>query len=219
MFIGHFGVALAAKKAAPKASLALLIFATQFVDLLWPILLLLGVEHVVISPGITRTSPLNFTDYPISHSLVMGIVWGLAVGGTYYAFRRYSRGAWIAGFAVLSHWVLDFLVHRPDLPLWPGNSPRVGLGLWNSWAATTSLEIFFFGGGLLIYLRTTRARDAVGQYAFWSLMILLLVAWLGAMFGSPPPNVRVLAWVGVSLWLIVPWAWWADRHRELRTAV
>jgi len=215
MFIGHFGVALAAKRAAPQTSLGILILAAQFVDLLWPALLLLGVEHVEISPGITRTSPMNFTDYPISHSLLMGLVWALVVGGIYYAFRRYSRGAWIAGLAVLSHWVLDFLMHRPDLPLWPGNSPRVGLGLWNSWAATISLEVFFFGAGLWIYLSATQTRDAVGKYAFWALMILLFVGWLAATFGGPPPAGRALAWGGLSMWLVVPWAWWADRHRAV----
>jgi len=215
MFIGHFGVALAAKKAAPKASLGVLVLSAQFVDLLWPVLLLLGIEHVEITPGITRTSPMNFTDYPISHSLLMGVVWALLVGGVYYALVRYPRGAWVAGLAVLSHWVLDFIVHRPDLPLWPGNSPRVGLGLWNSWAATISLEVFFFGAGVWIYLRSTRARDNIGRYAFWGFVVFLFLGWLSTVFAGPPPSVKALAWGGLAMWLLVPWAWWADRHRTI----
>jgi len=213
MFIGHFGVAFAAKKAAPKTSLGLLVFSAQFVDLLWPILLLLGVEHLEIAPGITRTSPMNFTYYPISHSLLMGIVWGLVIGGIYYGVRRYARGAWVVGLAVLSHWFLDFLVHRPDLPLWPGNSPRVGLGLWNSWPATILLEVLFFGAGLWIYLRATRPRDNIGRFALWGLAAFLFAGWVSTLFAGPPPGTKALAWGGLAMWLVVPWAWWADRHR------
>lgn len=120
MFIGHFGVAFAAKKVAPVTSLGALILAAQFLDFLWPIFLLLGVEHVEIVPGITKVSPLSFTDYPISHSLLMALVWSTLFGGVYFALRRYSRGAWAVAMAVLSHWILDFIVHRPDLPLRPG---------------------------------------------------------------------------------------------------
>src|SRR5712692_4508408 len=162
MFTGHFGVALAAKKAAPRSSLGTLILAAQFIDLLWPIFLLPGLEHVRIAPGITKVSPFDFYDYPISHSLLMVVVWSVVLGGLYYAFRRYRRGPCIITLAVLSHWVLDFIVHRPDLPLWP-RGPRVGLGLWNSWPASIAVEVLFFGAGLLIYLGTTRANDNIGR--------------------------------------------------------
>ena len=128
MFIGHFGVALAAKKVAPKTSLGTLILGAQFADLLWPILLLAGVEQVEIVPGITRVSPFDFTDYPISHSLLMLLVWSVVVGGIYYALRRYRRGALVIAAAVISHWILDFIVHSPDLPLRPGGELRLGLG-------------------------------------------------------------------------------------------
>ena len=107
MFIGHFGVALAAKKVAPKTSLGTLILASQFADLLWPFLLLVGIEHVEIVPGITKVSPFDFTDYPFSHSLLMLFFWSLLVGGIYYALRRYQRGAFVIGAAVISHWILD----------------------------------------------------------------------------------------------------------------
>ena len=213
MFIGHFGVAFAAKRLAPRTSLATLILAAQFLDFLWPILLLLGFEHVRIVPGITKVQPFDFYDYPFSHSLTMALRWALAVGLIYYLLRRYIRGAWVAGVLVLSHWALDFLVHRPDLPLWPGG-PKDGLGLWNSWPATISAEVLLFGAGVWLYVTATRARDWVGRYALWSLVVFLFLGWLAATFGPPPPNVHQLAIGAMGMWLVVPWAWWADAHRE-----
>jgi hypothetical protein len=216
MFIGHFGVALAAKKAAPRTSLGTLILAAQFIDLLWPIFLLLGLEHVRIAPGITRVSPFDFYDYPISHSLLMVVVWSVVLGGLYYPFRRYPRGACIIALAVLSHWVLDFIVHRPDLPLWP-SGPRVGLGLWNSRAGSISAELLIFGAGLWAYLDSTRARDSVGGYGFWALMALLFFGWVSTLFGGPPPSITAMAWGAMTMWLTVPWACWADAHRKTLT--
>ena len=215
MFIGHFGVALAAKRLAPRTSLGALILAAQFLDLLWPMLLLLGFEHVRVVPGITRVQPFDFYDYPFSHSLTMVVRWSLAAGLLYYVVRRYGRGAWVVGTLVLSHWVLDLLVHRPDLPLWPGG-PKYGLGLWNSWPASISLEVLFFGAGVWLYVSATGARDRIGTYALWSLMVLLFLGWLAATFGPPPPNVHQLAIGTMGMWLVVPWAWWADAHREFR---
>ena len=129
MFIGHYAVALGAKKAAPRVSLGTLLLASQFIDLLWPIFLLLGLEHVRIAPGNTVFTPLDFYDYPISHSLLAVLGWSVGFGLVYYAVRRSGRNALILGAIVLSHWVLDFISHRPDLPLIPGMETRVGLGL------------------------------------------------------------------------------------------
>jgi hypothetical protein len=213
MFIGHFGVALAAKKVAPKTSLGTLILAAQFLDFLWPVFLLLGIEHVRIAPGFTRVSPLDFTDYPISHSLLMATVWAVLFGGVYYALRRNARSAVVVGAAVLSHWVLDLIVHRPDLQLYPGGEVRIGLGLWNSWAASITMEVLFFGAGLGIYLSCTRARDNTGRYAFWALIAFLSFGWVSTLFAGTPPNVAALAWGGIAMWLTVPWGGWADRHR------
>lgn len=213
MFIGHFGVALAAKKIAPRTSLGTLFFAAQFLDLLWPIFLLLGLEHVRIAPGITRMTPLDFYDYPISHSLVTAAGWSLLVGGLYYAARRNARAASVVGLAVFSHWVLDFLVHRPDLPLWPGG-PKVGLGLWNHWVAEIALEVAIFAAGIWIYLTVTRARDAIGRYAFWSLMALLFFGWASSL-ASAPGDAHGMGWFGLIMWIFLPWAWWVDKHREV----
>jgi hypothetical protein len=213
MFLGHYGAAFAAKRAAPRTSLGALTFAGEFLDELWPILLLLGVEHVRIVPGLMAMSPLDFTYYPISHSLLMAIVWGILVGGAYFLLRRYGRGAWIVGILVVSHWFLDLVVHRPDLPLWPGvNSPKLGWGLWNSVAATYVLESAIYAIGIGIYLRATRARDKIGSWGLWAYIIVLALIFVSSN-GSPPPSERVLAWTALGLWLFVPWAWWVDKHR------
>jgi hypothetical protein len=213
MFIGHFGVALAARRVAPKTSLGTLILAAQFLDFLWPVFLLLGIEHVRITPGSTRVSPLDFTDYPVSHSLLMATVWAVLFGCIYFVLRRSARGALVVSAAVLSHWVLDFIVHRPDLQLWPGSETRVGLGLWNSLPATIVVEVFFLGAGLWIYLGCTRARDNVGRYGFWALIAFLFFGWVSTLFAGAPPSVTALAWGGIAMWMTAPWGGWADSHR------
>ena len=216
MFIGHLAVALAAKKVAPKISLGTTTIAVQFVDLLWPVFLLLGVEHVRIDPGNTAFTPLDFFDYPISHSLVTGIGWALLFAGVYYAIRRSARDSWILAACVLSHWVLDAASHRPDMPLVPGLNVYVGLGLWNSVAATMIVEGILFAAGVFVYLRSTVSRDRTGRYAFWSYIVFLIIAWVGNIAGGPPPNATALAWGALSGWLLVAWAFWVDRHRVAR---
>jgi hypothetical protein len=218
MLIGHYGVAFAAKRVAPRTSLGTLTFAAQLADELWPIMLLLGLEHVRITPGFMAASPLQFVDYPITHSLATGIGWGALLGGVYYAARRYRRGAWVVAAAVLSHWFLDLPMHAPDLPLWPGSSTKVGLGAWNSIPLTIVLEGVFFGAGLVIYLRTTRARDRIGVWGLWSMVAFLLLIFFSGFFAGPPTNERSLAFGALGLWLFVPWSYWIDRHRELIVA-
>ena len=214
MFVGHFGVGFGAKAAAPKTSLGTLFLAAQFIDLLWPSLLLVGLETVRIAPGITTVTPLDFTSYPISHSLLAVVGWSVLFSGAYFLLKRYSAGAWVCGFAVASHWLLDLLVHRPDLPLMPGNSPRVGLGLWNSLPATLALELGILAVGVGLYCRATRPTSRVGSFGLWGLVAFLLVVYMANVFGEPPPNVRALAWVGHAQWLLIVWGYWVDRHRR-----
>ena len=213
MFLGHFGIGFGAKAAAPRVSLGTLFLAAQFVDLLWPTLLLIGLEKVVIAPGNTRVTPLDFTDYPITHSLLLSLVWAVLFGAAYYLLRKYPKGAWVCGAAVISHWVLDLLTHRPDLPLLPGGATRVGLGLWNSLPATLIVELGIFAIGVWLYTRSTRPLDRTGTIALGALVGFLLVIYFGNLFGPPPPNVTALAWVGQTQWLLVIWAFWIDRHR------
>jgi hypothetical protein len=213
MFMGHFGVALAAKKAAPKSSLGTLVFAAQFADLLWPVLLLFGIEQVRIVPGLLPVTPLDFTSYPVSHSLVRQFGWGALLAVVYFLLRRDARSAFLVGFLVPSHWLLDFIAHRPDLPIYPGG-PKYGLGMWNSLPLTILVEYALFAAGTAIYLSATRAKDRAGNLALWSLLGLLAVLYPASLFGPPPPNVQALAWSAIAIWLTVPWAAWADRHRR-----
>jgi len=214
MFIGHFGIGFGAKPLAPKASLGTLFLAAQFVDLLWPTLLLAGLETVEISPGATRVTPLDFTHYPISHSLLAVVGWSVLLAVVYKGVTGYSAGAWACGVAVFSHWVLDAVVHRPDLELYPGSALRVGLGLWRSLPATLVVEVSFFALGVFLYARSTRASDRAGSLGLWALVGLLLAVYLANLFGPPPPNVSAIAWVGQAQWLLVAWGYALDRHRE-----
>jgi hypothetical protein len=214
MFIGHLAVALGAKKVAPKTSLGTLIISTQFLDLLWPIFLIFGVEHVRIDPGNTAVTPLDFYDYPISHSLITSVGWSILVGLIYFAIRKYKIGAWVVGAGVFSHWILDVVSHRPDMPIAPGMQTYFGLGLWYSRPATMIVEGLMFLAGIILYTRTTTAIDRVGKYAFWSFIGFLVLVWMANTFGPAPNDVNALGYAGLSLWLLVAWGYWIDRHRK-----
>lgn len=220
MFAGHFAVGLGGKALQPRVSLGTWFLSIQFLDLLWPVFLLLGWEQVRITPGYTRMNPLDFYHYPWSHSLVMAVVWAALFALVYRLVRRPEAGlargkaALLLGLGVLSHWGLDYVTHRPDLPLLPGMGRYVGLGLWDQPAVAITLETALFALGAYLYLRATRARDAAGRYGLAALLLFIVLAWLGATFGPPPENEAVLAWGGLIQWLLIPWAYWADRHRE-----
>ena len=214
MFIGHFGVGFAAKASAPKVSLGLLFAAAQFVDLLWPTLLLLGVERVRVEPGATAVTPLVFESYPVSHSLLAVAGWALLVGAVYLLVRRDRLGAAVLAALVVSHWLLDAVVHHPDLPLVPGGTARIGLDAWSSLPLTLALELPLFALGVLLYARATSARDAVGRWGLWGLVAFLLVVHLGNLFGPPPPGATAIAWMGQAQWLLVIAGYWVDRHRR-----
>jgi hypothetical protein len=215
MFLGHYGIGLASKKPAKKISLGTLFLAAQWLDLLWPIFLILGIEHVVINPGDTKLTPLDFTDYPFSHSLLFVLIWSVILALAYLLIKKNKRNALIVGLLVLSHWVLDLFVHRPDLPLIPGG-PYLGFGLWNIPVLALFLEAAFFIGGVWIYVFVTTPKDKIGSYGFWSLIIILALIYIMNMVGPPPPNSNAIGFSGLGLWLFVIWAYWADRHREVK---
>jgi membrane-bound metal-dependent hydrolase YbcI (DUF457 family) len=215
MFIGHFAVGLAAKRAAPRASLGALMAAPILLDLLWPIFLLLGWERVRIQPGVTAFNDLALEHYPWSHSLLMSVVWAAAFAGVYWLRTGYRAGALAIAAGVVSHWVLDWITHRPDLPLYPGSSPLYGLGLWNAPAATIAVESLMFGGAVWLYARTTRSLDLVGRFAFWAFVGLLALGYaVDALSTAPSPPPRALAWGALTGWLLPILAWWFDRHRQ-----
>lgn len=216
MFVGHFGIALGTKAAARQVSLGWLFAAAQFIDLLWPTLLLLDIEHVRIEPGATAVAPLVFEDYPVSHSLLAVSGWALLLGLAYFALKKERRGAAILGLLVVSHWFLDVLAHAPDLPLYPGSIQLAGLGLWSSLPATMAVELGIFLGGLWLYTRSTRALDKVGRWRLTALTAFLLLIYAGNLFGPPPPDVAAIAWTGQLQWLLVVWGHWIDKHRCVR---
>lgn len=217
MFIGHFAVGFAAKRIIPRVSLAVLLFAVLFADILWPVLVLLGVESVRIEPGATAYTPLTFLSYPWSHSLAMLVLWGLALGAAYRGIFGGRRTFAVLAALVVSHWVLDWLTHAPDMPLYPGG-PKYGLVLWNSVSGTMAVELALYAGGVWLYATTTRARDRVGTWAFLALAVTLGLIYLANSFApEPPPSVMAIGVLALAASAVFPaWAWWADRHRELR---
>lgn len=213
MFLGHFAVGLAAKRVAPGVSLGALFLAAQFADLLWPNLLLLGVERVAIRPEATAVTPLEFISYPYSHSLLALVLWGALFGIAYWLVRRSPVGAVTLGAVVVSHWALDWIAHRPDLPLTFAGDARVGLELWRSVPATVAVELALLATGSAVYVRFTRPRDAVGKWGVAGVILLLTTIQLGAVFGPPPPSVATVAWSAQAVWLLVVLGYWVDRHR------
>lgn len=214
MFIGHYAVALAAKRVEPKISLGVLFIAALLPDLVWSLLLLVGIEEVAIFPGITKVTSLDFVYYPYSHSLLSAIMASAAAYGAGYVLWRSGRVAKLLGALVFSHWILDFITHTRDLPLMFGvRLTKLGLGLWDHLAVSVAFEFILLAAGLFIYTRTMKPKDKTGSLALWALIAFLLITWLGSIFGPPPPNATTVALSALLLWLLIPWAIWIDRHR------
>ena len=213
MFIGHFAAGMAAKKFIPSTSLAILFLAAQFLDLLWPTMLLIGLEQVAINPDASEVTPLSFTHYPFSHSLVFVVGWSILFAAVNQVLTSDKSSSLWLGVLVLSHWILDLLMHVPDLPLFPGDSPKVGLGICNSVVLTVLVEGAIFVGGIIIYVKTKNMRREKVTSAFWALVVFLVVVYVMNLAGPPPPSVTAIAWAGQLQWLFVLWAWWADRPK------
>ncbi len=205
-------MALSAKKVEPRVHLGASVAAAFGLDLLWPILLLFGLESVRVNPGDTAFTSLAFDSYPWSHSLLVVVGWaglGTVVGRRLYGSWR--AGALLGGL-VLSHWVLDAITHRPDLPLWPGG-PLVGFGLWNSVPGTILVEAGLLVAGLWAYLGMSSARDRVGHWSLIALVGVTGLIWVTQPWAPLPPTAGAVAWGALILWLLPPWAFWIERHR------
>ena len=189
MFVGHYGVSFAAKKAEPGVPLWVLFIAVQLLDVLWAPFVLLGIEKVRIVPGITASNPLDLYYMPYTHSLVAAIGWSVVAFLAYRLTVRSAptRAAVIVGLAVFSHWVLDFLVHRPDLPLYD-NTAKVGLGLWNLPAVALGLEALLLFGAMWLYLRHTARRTAMLVFG-----VIMLGIQAYVFFGPPPASDKAAA--------------------------
>jgi len=216
MFLGHYAIGFATKKAEPKVSLGTYFMAAIFLDLLWPLFLLLGLEHVKIEVGNTVVTPLDFYDYPISHSLLMAVVWSLVFGGIYFLIKKNQKASLFLGLCVFSHWILDFIVHRPDLPLSPGVNVFLGLGIWNSIPATLIIELLFFAGGIYLYVKNTKAKNKLGFFAMWCYVVLLLAIYVSNIYSPPPPSLNALEYAALGQWLFIAWGYWIDKHRDIR---
>ena len=217
MFIGHFALGFAAKRIAPRTSLGTLLAAPELADILFPLFVVLGWEKVAFTSAASPFLSITLDQYPISHSLLALIAWGIVFALLYGWRTGYGRGAVVVALLVVSHWVLDFVTHRPDMPLYPGG-PKVGLELWASVPGTLIVEGLLFVAGVAIYARATRARDAVGRYAFWGLVALLLALYVASLFSPAPPSGNEFAVVGMILTVVfVGLGVWVDRHREART--
>lgn len=217
MFLGHFALAFGAKRAEPETSLWTLFVAAQLPDLVWPVLVLAGAERVAIAPGDTAVTPLRFESYPISHSLLTVALWGVALALLHWWRERRPAASFVLWALVVSHWLLDFVSHRPDMPLAPGSPRLYGLGLWDSVAGTVVVEGLMYAAGLALYLNATRAPDAVGRWGFFALAAVLVLLYVASLVSPPPPSPQAVAVAGsLGGVLFAAWAVWVDRHRVPR---
>jgi membrane-bound metal-dependent hydrolase YbcI (DUF457 family) len=195
-------------------SLGTLVLAAAFLDVIWPVLVLLGIERFRIVPGFTANNPFDFVYYPWSHSLLMTLVWALLAALGYFGLSRDRAGALWVGILVASHWVLDFVSHRPDMPLYPGGGEKLGLGLWRSITATFAVEGLMFAVGIAVYVQATKSRDRIGTIAWWAMVGVLLALYVPGPWSSPPPSENAVAILGIiALAIFGPLAYWIDRHR------
>lgn len=220
MFIGHFAVGFASQRAAPRTPLVWLLLAPLFLDVVWPILVLAGIEWASVSPGFTAFVPLDLAHMPWSHSLAMAVLWSIAFAGVYRLRHADGRGAVVLGLGVSSHWVLDWITHAPDLGLAPGVEARTGLGLWNSIPGTLAVEGTLFAASIAVYVHATRPRDRAGRRGLVGVVAFLLVAYAVSSFGPPPADIRAVALASlVATAVVLALGAWIDRHREPRGTI
>jgi hypothetical protein len=196
-----------------------LIAASFFLDLIWPVFVLAGIEKVQIEPGNTAFTPLAFVCYPISHSFVTALGWSVFLGLVYFAIKRYMTGAIVASLGVLSHWLLDAILHRPDLPLYPGGEKLIGFGLWNSITGTIIVESLLFIAGVVLYSKATRSKDKIGLFSFWAFVGTLILIYISNILSPPPSSSDAIAYVALLVWIFPIWASWFDSHRDVRRDV
>lgn len=214
MLVGHFAVGLAAKRIAPLVSVGTLVLASTMADLLWCIFMIAGIEHVQFKSGVGAANYFAAPDIVMSHSLLMDGVWAGLLASVYFLRRRSSRGAWVVFGVVVSHWLLDWISHPPDMPISPGLQVYLGLGLWGSIPAAVIVEGGFWLLAVIIYSRATQAKNRIGSYAYWSVVALLTLAWYNNLAGPPPRDPHAAPFVSLLFFsMAVAWAYWMDRAR------
>ena len=210
MFVGHFAPALAAAAHPRAPKLATLFVAGQLVDWGFFALLLTGAEKMRVVPGITAMNPMDLYHMPYTHSLVGSAVWALGFAALIWLVRRDLVSAGIAGAVVLSHWLLDLLVHRPDLTL-AGSPPKLGLGLWNHPAIEMPLELLLTFGALWVFLSRTRGPALPAIMLAVVLLALQAVNWFGPVASEVTPGTSYLAFSAYGLATLA--AWWLGKTR------
>lgn len=218
MFAGHLAIALTAKRIEPRVSLGTLVLAALLPDLLAFLLLIFGIEHFAEVPGVTSNRIVG-RSIAYSHSLLAVAIYAALFAVVYFLWRRYRRGALLLACVVLTHWFLDVVSHRPDMPLAPGVSPVFGLGLWNSLPATLLVEGGFWLLSIILYVRSTQAKSRAAPFVFWIGVALLTLIWYGNISAGMDPN-PLKAGVGglVIFSLVVAWAYWINRLRATRSS-
>lgn len=216
MFVGHYAVALALKKFEKRASLGVLFLAVQFVDILFFPLVLLGIERINIVENFTQSTHFQLEYMPYTHSLVGSLFWA---GVAYALFRwlivKNNSVAVVIALAVFSHWILDLVVHTPDLPLWSDTSLKLGFGLWNSAIATYALEAVLLVSALWLYLKSTSATSAAGKYGMGAFVVFLLLVNVVNIFGPLQGDSKLVLAISAltSYFLFAAVAFWLDTKR------
>jgi hypothetical protein len=217
MLLGHIAIGLGSKKYAPRISLGTLVLASGFADILWLLLSMLGIEHFRIVRGYTLMSSYDMYDTPFSHGLLANLVLAILFGGIYFLFNKDRRASMVLCLVVLSHWILDFITHRPDMVLISNSWPRVGLELWSSYWGTICVEIGLFIIGMTLYIKTTNARR---RQAWLPLILLILYSstlFIGSFFAAPPENIFTLCVSSLIIFLIfIVLAYWTDMLRNVK---
>jgi membrane-bound metal-dependent hydrolase YbcI (DUF457 family) len=220
MFVGHYGPSFAIKALRPAIPLWVLFIAVQLVDVAWALLVLLGVEKVRIVPGITASNPLDLYYMPYTHSLAAAVIWSVAVTVLVMLMPRLaprSAAIWV-GAAVFSHWVLDVLVHRPDLPIYD-DTMKIGLGLWNFPTIALAIEVALLFGGMVMYLRVTSPINAIGRFGLPVLGVVMVAIQSYVFFGPAPTSPSAAATTAlVSYFVFAALAEWLARQRRYAAA-
>jgi hypothetical protein len=213
MLVGHYAVGLFAKKLAPKASLGVFVLAAMAADILWCVFLLAGVEHVDFTSGRGAGQYFKAVNIGYSHGLAMDLLWAVLLAAGVYLLTRYRRGAVIVFFAVLSHWLLDFVSHGPDMPIGLGPGPRLGLGMWTSVPVTLLVEGGLWVLALIVYARSHAFSSRARLCGFWAGSLILTVIWYGNITGPPPHDPRSAPIVSLIIFSIsIAWAYWIDQR-------
>lgn len=215
MLVGHFAVGLSAKRIAPAVSVGTFVLASMLADFLWCIFMIAGIEHVQFKPGMGAANYFAASNIALSHSLLMDAAWASLFGAIYFLRRRNPRAAWLMFAVVLSHWPLDWISHRPDMPLSPGVHRYFGLGLWASTPAALLVEGGFWVLAVIAYSRGSHARNRIGSYAYWIVAAILTMVWYRNLAGPPPPDPRNAPIASLLFFsLAVSWAYWMNHVRS-----